>query len=429
MASRWKLWILRVCITAICLWAVIGGIGNQQGRKLHAEEPPAAPPVAASKAGTSVASEEEEASAKSRPAADKPVKLEDAIAALDSPSHFQRNLRDVVIRLLKSQDFKQLDALADKLRANQSRLPVGELKLTHLHHELSRTFETPAEFEERIALYNDWVKQAPDSITARLALASAWKNYGWQAHGGGYANTVSEDAAALFQARVFKAAEVVEAAKKLPVKDPELYAISIWLAIAQAWPEKKVAQICRDSAELDPSFLRTFVEATNYYFPKWYGEPGQVEQFALDAVKLTEKRCGKMVYMQIVQEAELNYAYDAFDRFDFSWPLVQQAYSDWKQRFSADKWRREVYCRLACLARDRDTAHALFEKISAQGDANRLVQSRHLLLFQTLGRTGFRPRRPARHYRDRLHSPVGRGLAAPSPTPSSCRNPCPTFRC
>ncbi|HWC90492.1 MAG TPA: hypothetical protein VG433_12580 [Pirellulales bacterium] len=282
---------------------------------------------------------------------------------------YRDQLRKTVPGLLTDRKFKDIDALADDLRAKQSRVSSGSLKLTQLYEVLADTpgAGKPADYDARIKLLESWVEQEPESFTARVTLARTWEQYGWLARGGGYADTVSEENHDYFKDRCTKAADILQQAEQLKTKDPELYAQGILLAIDLSWSHEVVERICDDSVKLDPTFLRTLVEATRYYLPRWYGDTGDLEKFALDATKKTEKACGKTVYAWIVFETERHHGFTVFHDFQFDWKLVKQGFEDWNRQYPTDQWRLQAYCRMACMARDRTTAHALFEKIGPKG--------------------------------------------------------------
>ncbi|HEX4150170.1 MAG TPA: WD40 repeat domain-containing protein, partial [Pirellulales bacterium] len=282
---------------------------------------------------------------------------------------YRQELRKTVPGLLAERKFKELDALADALRASQARVVTGSLKLTQFYVVVAELPAKPKDevYEERIKLLENWVDERPESFTGLVTLARTWEQYGWFARGGGYANTLSREGVAHFEERCLKAADLLQQAEQLPVKDPELYHFGIMLGIDLSWSREIIERICDDSATLDPGFLPTFIAATRYYLPRWYGDAGDLEEFAKEAVQKTEKACGKTIYARIVLAAEDYHSFTAFNDFAFDWSLVKQGFEDWNRQYPPDQRRLQSYCRLACVARDRQTAGALFEKIEPPG--------------------------------------------------------------
>ena len=75
----------------------------------------------------------------------------------------------------------------------------------------------------------------PSRSLRRVALAEAYVNYGWEARGYGYGDTVSKDGWSLFDKRAKRAKEILERASKLPTKCPEWYVAMQGVALAQNW--------------------------------------------------------------------------------------------------------------------------------------------------------------------------------------------------
>jgi hypothetical protein len=96
-------------------------------------------------------------------------------------------------------------------------------------HTIYLALEKPAlhatakDWAKHIELLQKWSDRNSESITARVALAEAYVNYGWEARGSGYGDTVSNDGWTLFNKRAKRAKEILERASKLPTKCPEWY--------------------------------------------------------------------------------------------------------------------------------------------------------------------------------------------------------------
>jgi hypothetical protein len=87
-----------------------------------------------------------------------------------------------VTTLLETKDYNQLDELAAKLRSSKEHNADGAWKLSEVYYALgvsNNIFGMPmfdnipdTAFEDRLADLRDWITAKPDSITARVALAS-----------------------------------------------------------------------------------------------------------------------------------------------------------------------------------------------------------------------------------------------------------------
>ena len=105
-----------------------------------------------------------------------------------------RVYKDTISGMLHERNFEQLDCVADHARSNQERFPGGMWKLHELYKGLSepvaQQHATEEDWKRLLELLQSWIAEQPKSITARVALASAWINYAWDARGRGYSDKV-----------------------------------------------------------------------------------------------------------------------------------------------------------------------------------------------------------------------------------------------
>lgn len=106
-----------------------------------------------------------------------------------------RDYSDTIAGLLKESKFKQLDCLANRFRSSKERFPGGAWKLHVLYQGLDNPVQYPQYPTEKdwnvlLRRLKQWVAVRPRSLTARVALASAYVDYAWHARGNGYVDTV-----------------------------------------------------------------------------------------------------------------------------------------------------------------------------------------------------------------------------------------------
>ena len=77
---------------------------------------------------------------------------------------------------------------------------------------------TENDWQALLAELQQWVNQKPKSVTAHIALASAYMDYAWLARGSGYADTVSSSGWNQFDSRVAKANQLLDDADALVSK-------------------------------------------------------------------------------------------------------------------------------------------------------------------------------------------------------------------
>ncbi len=129
---------------------------------------------------------------------------------LSTNIHALSDYSDTIAGLLKESKFEQLDCLADRLRSSKERFPGGAWKLHVLYEGLENPVQYPQhptemDWDALLRRLKEWVAVHPMSLTARVALASAYVDYAWYARGNGYIDTVSESGSRLFGERTAEA--------------------------------------------------------------------------------------------------------------------------------------------------------------------------------------------------------------------------------
>ncbi len=132
-------------------------------------------------------------------------------------------------------DYPQLEKTADDLRKTKARFPEGVWKLPSFYDGLDPQAHgaNPPDWKGWFAKLDAWKAAFPDSPTQPVARAEALVNYGWEARGSGYANTVTSEGWKLLAERLAQARGVLEEAEKLPVRDPHWYCIMQAVAIGR----------------------------------------------------------------------------------------------------------------------------------------------------------------------------------------------------
>ena len=114
-------------------------------------------------------------------------------------------------------DYTQLEKTAADLRETKARFPEGVWKLPSFYDGLNPKplcISTP-DWEAWFSKLDAWKAAFPDSPTQPVARAEALVGYGWEARGGGYANTVTKEGWKLLAERLAQARGVLEEAGKL----------------------------------------------------------------------------------------------------------------------------------------------------------------------------------------------------------------------
>src|SRR5262249_29726166 len=129
---------------------------------------------------------------------------------------------------LLQRNYDNLEKLASELRQSKARFPGGAWKIQKFYQGVSRPVNERKVSEQEWANYlpkvQKWVADCPKSITAHVALASAYKEYAWSARGTGFSDTVTEEGWHLYHERLMRARKILDDARQLPEQCPHWYA-------------------------------------------------------------------------------------------------------------------------------------------------------------------------------------------------------------
>ncbi len=268
--------------------------------------------------------------------------------------------------LFRSESFDRLERMATVLRRDKLRYESGSWQLNWFHKNLriDKYKSTNNSPERNVKISNNWIKAYPDSVSARIALAKAYKNMAWDARGGGYVNTVSKEGWRKFGEYLDKAEGVLSEAEKLEQKDPELYALMVIVGMGNGWSDGRIRDAFQKGLAIEPNYYPLFYYYCDTLLPRWGGKYGDVERLADEAVEMTKEFDGEAMYALIADDVRSYVGNADYVRVhNFSWPRVKKGFDDFLEARPESIYRRNNYCLMACLHKDQDKANELFEEI------------------------------------------------------------------
>jgi hypothetical protein len=274
-----------------------------------------------------------------------------------------RSFRVQLRGLFDQAAYSELDLLAAQLRSQKARFKGGAWKL----HAFYTTVGSPgsltatdAEWQSRIAKLQQWIQDSPASPTPRIALAHAYIHFAWKARGNGGGNTVTAQGWALFNQRVKAARAALEDAVKSSGRDPEWYLQMQTVALAQGWDRTQVDALAAQALADEPSYYYFAVAQANWLLPKWYGKPGETEQYAEQVANQAGGTEGDSAYYEMA--AALNCCRKT-QAPALSWTRVRQGFAALDQAYGSTNGQRNAMAYLALRAGDAETAQRMFARI------------------------------------------------------------------
>ena len=289
-----------------------------------------------------------------------------AIEQIDSPTPAIARNGEVIAqtrRLLKERDTAGLEALADQLRNGRERLDGGTWILSTFYCTATDLPESEAEINNAIEFYERWARERPTSITAQVCLVHALTSFAWEARGGGWASSVSDDGWRLFRERLARARKVFDRASALEEKCPGLFEAAQTVALGQGWSRDQYMAALAKAIKQEPSYGKYYTNACYWLLPRWHGKIGDFEKWIASQADRYPKEIGDGQYAFFVWMAdcmpvkgEIQFAPGRLD-----WARTKRGFDLWLKENPDNLMVRFEYTRLALLAADRATVRQQFE--------------------------------------------------------------------
>ena len=269
---------------------------------------------------------------------------------------FQKGTRE----MLAARQFDELETLAAGLRASKERFRDGAWKIRQFYLSFEPSDDEPDKiWKATQEIHGDWIKAKPQSITAHVAQANFLVNYAWYVRGSGYASSVSERAQHSFQSRLEMAVETLAASRELPEQDPMWWSVALTAALGQGWPAEDFDEITAEAVAFEPMFERYENQRTYSLLPRWYGEPGDWEKFALAAANRKDGLGAAGYALNIINLRPLHD--HIFRESHASWPKTKEGLGELRTKYpDALRYINEAAL-LATMAEDREYAKEMFD--------------------------------------------------------------------
>ncbi len=263
-------------------------------------------------------------------------------------------------KLFEERRFEDLDKLAAELRAGKSLFRDGSWKIRAFYKSFECSEEAPANaWKAGERIHEEWVAAKPASITAQLAHANFLVNYAWFARGSGYASTVSERENFSFGKRLDSALEILKSSRSFPEKDPMWWNVALTTALGQGWPKADFDRLLDEAVAFEPEFYRYDYQRAYSLLPRWYGEPGDWEAYALKAAARKDG-LGVETYARIVIGMR-PFHDQIFRNSKASWPKTKEGLQQLRKKYPDSLAFINEAALLATMASDQAYAKEMFE--------------------------------------------------------------------
>jgi hypothetical protein len=263
-------------------------------------------------------------------------------------------------QLLYEEKYDLLDETASKLRKEKTQVVSGQWKLQLFYKAL---FE-PAS-KKSIESLEKWIKIKNDSVTAHVALARALQSLGWKARGA----DVSEKNMRKMRDYMAKSLEVLDKSRNFPEKCPVWYMAMHHVAMGLGRSVEEYDQFFNEGVKLEPLYFDLYSNKLVYLLPKWYGEDGDWENFAIESYRRVGGKEGSALVAYLASEYLNTKSPDhAIAIRRLSWRLLKQGFIDLKELYGLDNFHLNAFCFYASFAEDFALAKDLFKEIGGNWD-------------------------------------------------------------
>jgi hypothetical protein len=200
---------------------------------------------------------------------------------------------------LIAEKFDDLDRMADDYRRNKTRVAGGAWRLRQFYSVLDAPELTDKDSVEHITHLQHWMTARPESITARVALATSLHRWAWVARGNGLANTVTPEGWKLFDERAHEALVVLQGSQDMQPMCPQWYSEMMTVSLALNWDADREREIFERGVQFEPDYFYLYRQYANYLLPKWDGKPGEAVKFAKDSADKLPGDAGDELYFEI----------------------------------------------------------------------------------------------------------------------------------
>ena len=298
------------------------------------------------------------------------------------------------VAFLVASNYDALDQLAAKLRASKESWPTGSWKVADVYASLVPTNHAPeAQWQARLTALRNWIAARPESPSARVALAYFLTEYAWQARGGGYAYTVTDEGWRLFAQRLTDAAHTLNAANGLAFYCPVAWSVLMRVGLGLSVDRARYDALFDKAIHLVPDYKSYYYRRAIYLLPRWSGEPGEWESDLAKSCDSLGGEKGDELYAQVVwcMHKSVNFT-NIFGENALSWDRVDRGFAVIEKDYPDSLSAKGERAHLAALARDVPKAKKYMDETEGKVDLSQWKTKDEYLRFANWAYGNYRPR-------------------------------------
>jgi len=264
-------------------------------------------------------------------------------------------LSDIVTNAIVRNDFERVEEALTYYAKTKERMDDGRWLLSFVRAGIESSIDG-SNLDRTFFRIADWKKKVPGSVGAVFYEFAYWNHYAWNARGGGYASTVTEEGWKLFRERLLKAEAALTGSKTYASENPEWYVLYLRCALVLDWTLEERVRLFAEAVKREPYYYETYFAMVQGFSPKWGGDYALVAKLADEAIRATQKEDGTSMYARIYWNLSQNEGIDVdiFKDAGASWPRMKKGFEELQARYPDVYRMSNVFAAFACRARDKE---------------------------------------------------------------------------
>ena len=254
-------------------------------------------------------------------------------------------------------DFQSIIMAADIWKERKCLLPDGESQAEYLLSGFSLYFRGAQGWEVSRKQLDKFKSAYPGSAVPYLAEARYWSDYANSARGFGYASTVTSNGWKLFNERLQKSNEILQAIKKEAADWPQWYWQEIRVQALLGEGKDPIDKTFNEGIEKFPNELAIYTERAYYLEPRWGGSWGEADKIALLALGKVRREPSDATYARMYwSRGDLLPVQSAlFSESGASWPRMRNGFIELLKKYPTSTRISNAFLSYSCMAGDRNT--------------------------------------------------------------------------
>lgn len=281
----------------------------------------------------------------------------------DGPAAVESYSQQVAISFWHADE--QLNRMVDDWNISTCMFDDGRLRLTALGQGFRSAFNNEKDWSKSLARVEELKKKFPNKPFVALAEVEYWEAYAWNARGGGYASSVTQEGWKLFHERLMRAEKVLIDTKPYSANLPVWYSAMVNIQSLLNRPEDQRDKVLMEGIKRYPTYYPIYFGMLEHLTPKWGGSWDTVDNMIVWSVEQTKATEGNSMYARLywVASGGLPEGESLFKDTHASWPKMKRGFEDLMTHHPKSKWNLNNFAMFSCMAGDKKTFLTLRKRI------------------------------------------------------------------